>query len=98
MIAGVSDGNEGTARCVVSSSSPAWSKVHNRAVIPIPHGTTSLSVGGNTVETGLDGAQGWYAYGPLAARASQEIRLSTPYDVWSILLTGFAEGFFISIH
>ena len=64
----------------------------------LPYGTTSLTVGGHAVETGLDGAQGWYAYGPLAARVSQEVQLTTPYDVWSVLLTGFSEGFFISFH
>jgi len=98
VITGVSDRPEGTARCMRSNALPSWRKVHNRAVIPVPYGTTSLTVGGNAVETGLDGAQGWYAYGPLAARVSQEVQLTTPYDVWSVLLTGFSEGFFISIH
>ena len=98
VIAGVSDRPEGTARCVRSSASSSWSKVHNRAVIPVPYGTTSLTVGGNVVDTGLGGAQGWFAYGPVAARQSQTLQLTTPEDVWRVLLTGFSEGFFISIH
>ena len=97
VIAGVSDCPEGSTRCVRSDAVSVWNKVHNRAVIPIPYGTVSLEVGGTVVDTGLDGAQGWYAYGPLAARASERVQLSTAEDVWSALLFGFSEGFFLSV-
>ena len=77
VIAGVSNRQEGSTRCIPSSSSPAWARVHERAVLPIPYGTVSLSVGGELVDTGLDGAAGWYPLGPLAVGLSETVRLVT---------------------
>lgn len=75
VIAGLTANPEGTARCIVSESSASWSRIHERAVLPIPYGTTSFTIGGETVDTGLGGAAGWYAYGPLALGSSETLGL-----------------------
>lgn len=61
LIQGLADGAKGAARCLLSDGSRAWQKVRNRAVLPIPCGVDPVYIGGNAVETGLGGAQGWYA-------------------------------------
>lgn len=53
---------EGLTRCLAPMGGRAWERVSERAVLPIPCGMTSFSVNGETVDTGLDGAQGWYAF------------------------------------
>jgi hypothetical protein len=35
-------------------------------VLPVPKGTKTLTVSGDAIETGLDGAAGWLALGPYA--------------------------------
>ena len=45
--------------------------------MPIPSGTVALSVGGEPVDTGLNGAAGWYPLGPLAVGSSETVRLVT---------------------
>ena len=52
---------EGRTRCVFDTAGAEWSQFAGKAVFPVPHGTRSLSVNGETVDAGLDGAQGWYA-------------------------------------
>ena len=39
-----------------------WRKVGRNAVLPIPFGATELAIDGESVATGLDGAQGWYGW------------------------------------
>ena len=95
VVAGVSDRPEGTARCIRSDSSSAWNRIRRRAVLPVSHGATLLAVGGETVATGLDGAQGWYAYGPLAAGFSETVCLTTPGGAFEILLRSVGSGFII---
>ena len=68
LIEGLSPNAEGTTRCLAPANGRVWSKVKGgRAVLPIPHGTTSFSVTVNgvtrTEDSGLNGAQGWYALG-----------------------------------
>ena len=92
VIAGVSNGPEGTTRCVTPESSVRWSRVHERAVLPIPYGTTSFTVGGATVDTGLDGAAGWYAYGPLALGASETLGLVAPDGDFAAFLKSVGVG------
>ena len=60
VISGVELGGSGVTRCLAPKDGRKWSVRGDRAVVPIPYGTTSLSVGGATVETGMDGEQGWY--------------------------------------
>lgn len=68
VVRGAGTGGEfiGTA-CVTSAS--RWSWIRSRAVLPVPYGTTSLVLNGEQVDTGLGGAAGWYAWGPLAAES-----------------------------
>lgn len=53
--------------CVVGAR--RWQQIGRRAVLPVPYGTTRLVLNGESVETGLDGAFGWYAWGPLDSEA-----------------------------
>lgn len=64
VIAGVAADASGTTRCISSASTAKWRKAKaDRAVLPVPYGTTSLTVNGETAE--LDGAQGWYLLSPV---------------------------------
>jgi len=60
-VTGAACGNEGSTRCLVPAGDRAWAAVKNRAVLPIPYGMTSFTVNGVETDTGLNGAQGWYA-------------------------------------
>ena len=67
LIEGLSPNAEGTTRCLAPADGRVWGRVKDRAVLPIPYGTTSFSVTVNgeqhSADTGLNGAQGWYALG-----------------------------------
>ena len=97
VISGVSNSPEGSTRCIPYSGSPSWSRVHQRAVLPIPYGTTSFSIGGATVDTGLDGATGWYPFGPLAIDSSETVRLVTSEIDCSALLRSVGPGWILIV-
>lgn len=78
LLDGVSSGAEGTTRCLAPSTAKVWSKVHGRVVLPIPYGTTSFTVNGVETNTGLDGAQGWYALEKVGA--GETVSLSAEAD------------------
>jgi len=61
LVQGLSPDAEGTTRCLAPSVAKVWKKVQGRTVLPIPYGTTSFTVNGVETDTGLGGAQGWYA-------------------------------------
>lgn len=61
LVKGLSPDAEGTTRCIAPATGRVWTRANERAVLPIPHGTTSLRINGEAQETGLNGAQGWYA-------------------------------------
>ena len=61
LIQGLDAGAKGAARCLLSDGNRAWKKVRNRAVLPIPCGVDPILINGKETETGLGGAQGWYA-------------------------------------
>lgn len=61
LIQGLSPDASGTTRCLAPVSGKVWENVKGRAVLPIPYGTTSFAVNGEQRDTGLGGAQGWYA-------------------------------------
>lgn len=78
LIEGVSPNPEGVTRCLAPSNGRVWSRVKGgRAVLPIPYGVSSFSVVVNgetrSADTGLNGAQGWYALG---LRGGEEASLS----------------------
>ncbi len=61
LVRGLSPDAEGVTRCLAPASGRIWAKKPERAVLPIPYGTTSFKVNGVETPTGLDGAQGWFA-------------------------------------
>ena len=61
LIQGLSPDSEGATRCLAPAEGSVWNKVKYRAVLPIPYGTTSLSMQTNggewkELDTGLNGA------------------------------------------
>ena len=66
LIQGLDSGAKGSTRCIAPAQGKVWSKATDRAVLPIPYGTTSFTVNGVAHDTGLDSAQGWYALSPIA--------------------------------
>lgn len=67
VIAGLLDGGTGSTRCI-SPDVAAWTRCDSpRVTLPVPYGTTSLTLNGEPVATGLDGAQGFYTVPRLPA-------------------------------
>ena len=68
LVRGRADGGGATTStaCLASTNSPAWRRAAKRFVVPVPEGTETLTVAGEPVDTGLDGAAGWLALGPFA--------------------------------
>ena len=73
LIQGLSPDAEGTTRCLAPVDAGVWNQANKRAVVPIPYGTETFTVNGETVDTGLKGAQGWYA---LKGRSGETYSLS----------------------
>lgn len=67
LVQGLSPDAEGITRCLAPSTARVWRKVQGRTVLPIPYGTTSFTINGAEIDTGLGGAQGWYALGKVGA-------------------------------
>ena len=65
LVQGLSPDAEGTTRCLAPSGSKVWNKVKGQAVLPIPYGMRTITINGVDTDTGLDGAQGWYALGKI---------------------------------
>ena len=86
--------SEGTTRCLAPTDGDLWNGVKKRAVMPIPYGTTSftMSVNGGAVtnvDTGLNGAQGWYA---LKSEAGNSVSLSLEADGIDYFATLLVQG------
>ena len=63
VIAGLESGAGGSTRCL-SQESRGWPRVSGtRFTVPVPYGATSLEVDGVPVDTGLDGARGFFTVG-----------------------------------
>ena len=73
LIDGYNATTAGRTRCLAPVTQRKWGWVRGRVVIPIPYGSEPLAIGGATVDTGLDGAQGWY---PLLLRGGQSAALT----------------------
>ena len=95
LIKGLDSGAKGSTRCIAPAEGRVWSRASSRAVLPIPYGTRSFTVNGVEHDTGLDGAQGWYALSPIAPGAS--ISLSCLADGVSYVasIMGGGDGFFL---
>ena len=80
--------------CVVGARS--WERIGTRAVLPVPYGTTRLLLNGEAVDTGLGGAFGWYAWGPLDGEAvAGGARLEVGEDAYEAIFR-FPAGLVIS--
>ena len=66
VVQGVGDAGAGSSRCVLPEDGKSWCRFQTRAVLPVPHGVSSVMVDGEPVDTGLGGDQGWFALGPYA--------------------------------
>ncbi|MBR3923002.1 MAG: RNA polymerase sigma factor [Kiritimatiellae bacterium] len=102
LIQGLSPDSEGATRCLAPAEGSVWNKVKYRAVLPIPYGTTSLSMQTNggewkELDTGLNGAQGWYALSPIGR--GDNLSLSCIVDGVSYVasLIGGGDGFFVIV-
>ena len=102
LIQGLSPDSEGATRCLAPAEGSVWNKVKYRAVLPIPYGTTSLSMQTNSgewkeLDTGLNGAQGWYALSPIGR--GDNLSLSCIVDGVSYVasLIGGGDGFFVIV-
>jgi len=88
LVQGLCPDAEGKTRCLVPAGAGKWGKVKGgRAVLPIPYGITSFTVNGVETETGLGGAQGWYALGGLDAVTPTAVRLEADGETYESTLT-----------
>ena len=62
----------------------------------IPHGMTSFTVNGVETDTGLGGAQGWYAIS-VAPDATASLAAEAGDAVLSAELLGLFDGFILSV-
>ena len=92
LVRGYAAGARGATRCLLSNRSGEWKKVVRRAVLPVPYGITSLTLNGETVETGLEGDQGWYAIGKANGGESYNLMMSVDDIDYTASLLGFALG------
>ena len=99
LIQGLSPDSEGSTRCLAPAEGEVWNTIRKRAVMPIPYGTESftMSVNGGTfteVDTGLNGAQGWYALRP-ANGDSVSLSLMANGINYAATLLGQGDGCFV---
>ena len=88
LIAGQENGGAGYTRCV-SQSNRSWGKSKSQQMtLPVPFGTTSLVVNGDSVDTGLDGAQGFFTLSGLPASMNLTVS-GTTYHADVVRMPGF---------
>ena len=90
LISGLGDGR-GATRCLAPPSGRAWAKVCGQVAIPIPYGITSFEIDGVATDTGLGGAQGWYAF-KLDIDTTATLSALVDEDPWSATLKGAGTG------
>ena len=79
LISGMENGGAGSTRCV-SQAGRSWGVSKSQQMtLPVPFGTTSLVVNGDAVDTGLDGAQGFFTLSGLPASMSLTVSGTTYY-------------------
>ena len=100
LIQGLDSGAKGSTRCIAPASGKVWETAKYRAVLPIPYGTETFSVklnGGEwrDVDTGLNGAQGWYALSPIAKGDSVSLSYIANGVSHMASIEGGGDGFFV---
>ena len=99
-IQGLALGAQGSTRCLSPGLGRAWNTAKYRAVLPIPYGTETFSVrlnGGEwqNIDTGLNGAQGWYALSPIAKGDSVFLKYLGDGVTQEASFIGGGDGFFL---
>ena len=99
LIQGLSPDSEGSTRCLAPAEGSVWNTINKRAVMPIPYGTESFAMrlnGGEwaEVDTGLNGAQGWYAIKPKTGD-NVSLALVAGGINYAATLLGQGDGFFV---
>ena len=98
LVQGLDEDGRGSTRCLIPEGSRKWNSVDRIAVMPIPYGMRSLKLDGVETDTGLGGAQGWYAIGSLAANVPLEAELAAKDgEAWKSFLLGKFSGFFLRV-
>ena len=95
LIKGLDSGAKGSTRCIAPAQGKVWSTATDRAVLPIPYGTTSFTVNGVEHDTGLDGAQGWYALSPIAPGAAISLSCLADGVSYAASILGGGNGFML---
>lgn len=83
---------EGATRCLLDSSATTWQTFSKVAVMPVPAGTTSLTLNGKAIETGLFGSAGWYALAVSEETNPAKLKLSAQGIDYDALLVGRPKG------
>ena len=101
LIDGYSGTATGSTRVLAPAGTREWGKVKGVAVVPVPKGTTSFSVavdGGeaSAVDTGLNGAAGWYAI-RLKGVSTAVLEAETPEGDLDADIYGSSTGFILII-
>jgi len=91
-VCGFAEGARAHARCLLPMGDRTWNRVLKRGVLPIPHGMTSFTVNGETVDPGLDGDQGWYVIGKAKNGDSYALTLTTDEAECAANLEGLGRG------
>ena len=86
--------NEGVARVLGGTGLAQWNRVNRKAAIPFCYGDAAPTVDGLAVDTGLDGAAGWWLYVP----GDSGVAHTLVFDDMSAVLRGKATGFFMAFH
>ncbi|MGI5868389.1 MAG: hypothetical protein ACOX9C_02950 [Kiritimatiellia bacterium] len=73
-------GGQEASTDAIKETANAWLRIRSPLVVPIPCGTTSLTLDGEPVETGLDGDAGWHAF---RGGRSGELVLTAPPHVYT---------------
>ena len=97
VISGLEPGGSGVTRCLAPKDGHKWSVGGSRAVVPVPYGTVSLSVGGESVDTGLGGEQGWYCVSLPPLGQQLALSLETDYASYDTMLVGKGLGCIIIV-
>jgi len=95
LIQGLDSGAKGSTRCIAPAEGKVWSTATDRAVLPIPYGTTSFTVNGVEHDTGLDGAQGWYALSPIKPGAVISLSCLADGVSYAASILGGGNGFML---
>ena len=90
---GVGAGGTALLTTYRDANSKRWPKYKGKAVIPVPYGTETMTVDGKKVETGLEGAAGWYLLVPDEAGTTSTLAL----DGEEVIVRDNSLGLFIVV-